>query len=406
VKSVAEAEATIIAAFAPVGTEQVPLLAAFGRHLAAAVPARADAPSFDNSAMDGYALRSDDLAGASAEAPVLLPLWGESRAGSPPPGELPPGHTMRIFTGAPMPAGADAVEMQENVSRGPEGVRFSRPAAPHQHVRRRGADLRQGERLLDIGAPLGAAELGLLASQDVASVAVYTRPRVAIVATGDELRELGEPPRPGSIVNSNATMLAAQVLESGAEPWVLPIVPDDRARVAEAIVRALRADVVVLSGGVSVGDYDVVRDALADAGVTLDFWKVNMKPGKPLAFGRRGSTPVLGLPGNPASSFLSFELFVRPGLRVMLGDAAPFRARVPATISSGVAHRPGRAEFVRARLEPNGDGWKAVPLTQQGSGSLRSIAGAQALVELAADQDDLPAGSAVQVRLLGPLAAR
>jgi molybdopterin molybdotransferase len=404
VKSVAEAEATIVAAFAPVGVEQVPLLNAFGRHLAAAVTARADAPSFDNSAMDGYALHSADLGSASPEAAVLLPLWGESRAGSPPAGELPRGHAMRIFTGAPMPTGADAVEMQENVSQGADGARFSRPAEPHQHVRQRGSDIRQGELLLDAGSALGPAELGLLASQDVASVAVYTRPRVAIVATGDELRELGEPTRPGSIVNSNATMLAAQVLEAGAEPWVLPIVPDDRVRVAEAISRALRADVVVLSGGVSVGDYDVVRDALADAGVTLDFWKVNMKPGKPLAFGRRGRTPVLGLPGNPASSFLSFELFVRPGLRVMLGDGAPFRARVPATIVGRVPHRPGRAEFVRVRLARRGDGWEALPLSQQGSGSLRSIAGAQALVELAADQGDLPAGSVVAVRLLAPLA--
>jgi molybdopterin molybdotransferase len=399
-KSVHEAEAETLAAFSPVGTERCSLLAAQGRYLAESLAARYDAPSFDNSAMDGYALIAADALRAAPDVRVELRLAGESRAGDGPSGPLLSGETYRIFTGAPLPSGADSVEMQENVASAAGRVALSAPPRVGQHVRRRGSDFVAGACLLEAGAHLGPAEIGLLASQDHASVPVFRRPRVAIVATGDELREIGEPARPGRIVNSNAYMLAAQVHEAGGDPWVLPVAKDVREAVVESLQTALRADVVVLSGGVSVGDYDVVRDALADVGLTLDFWKVSMKPGKPLAFARHGRVPVLGLPGNPGSSFLSFELFARPGLRRMLGDLRPQRARVPARLASDLRRKAGRTEFVRVTLDLAVSPWTATPLAHQGSGNLRSIATAHGLLEVPGPVEHLEAGTPVEIRLL------
>jgi molybdopterin molybdotransferase len=402
-KSVREAESETLAAFTPVGVERCALLAAQGRYLAEPLSARYDAPPFDNSAMDGYALIAADAERALQDASVSLRLTGESRAGDGPTGPVLQGETYRIFTGAPIPQGADCVEMQENVSSSAGRVVLTAQPKVGQHIRRRGSDFAAGACLLEAGARLDPAEIALLASQDHANVPVFRRPRVAIVATGDELREIGEPPRPGSIVNSNAYMLAAQVHEAGAEPWVLPVARDIREVVAESLQSALRADVVVLSGGVSVGDYDVVRDALADVGLTLDFWKVDMKPGKPLAFARHGRVPVLGLPGNPASSFLAFELFARPGLRAMLGDPRPHRARVPARLARDLRRKAGRTEFVRVTLDLSTSPWTASPLVQQGSGNLRSIASAHGLLEVPGPIDHFEAGTPVEVRLLGGL---
>lgn len=399
-KSVQEASAEILAAFDPLGSEELPLLAALGRFLTEPVSSEKALPPFDNSAMDGYALRVADIAHAQVGAPVELPVCGESRAGGELPGALTLGSTMRIFTGAPLPAGADAVELQERVVRSADHVRFALPLPRHANVRLRGSDVEVGQQVLEAHCEIGAGEIALLASLEHRTLRVYRRPRVAIVCTGDELRDLDEPERPGSIVNSNAYALSAQVLAAGAEPVLVPKARDTRADVARALRSALSADVVVLSGGVSVGDYDVVRDGLADAGITLGFWSVRMKPGKPLSFARHGSVPILGLPGNPVSAWVTFELFVRPGLRKMLGDPRPLRPRLEVTLASAMKRTPGRTEFARARLTRHGGRLMAEPLTHQSSGALSSMVNVDVLLEIPAERAELSSGTQLNALLL------
>lgn len=399
-KSVDEARTEILGAFEPIGVERVALLAGLGRFLSGDVIAVSDAPPFDNSAMDGYAVRKVDTEGATRQAPVVLPVHGESRAGGPTPEPLAPGSAMRIFTGAPMPDGADAVVLQEDTTRDGDWVNIREAPRAAQNVRKQGSDLRAGQRALARNARLSPGELGVLASQDVASVSVFRRPRVAILSTGDELRDIGELARPGSIVNSNAYALAAQVLEAGGEPWVLPPCRDLLAEATAAIRAGLSADVLVVCGGVSVGEYDVVRDALVEAGVTLEFWKIKMKPGKPVAFARAGRVPVIGLPGNPVSAWVTFELFVRPGLRKMLGDPRPERPRIRVQLADPLKRSAGRTEFARARLTLGSEGPVAQLSSRQGSGSLPSIVNVDALVIIPAERDVLAAGEWLEAVLL------
>jgi molybdopterin molybdotransferase len=400
-KSVDEASATILEAFEPVGEERLPLLRALGRFTSRPIVARRDAPTFDNSAMDGYALRAADVASASPEHPARLPVQGESRAGGELPPPLQPGSATRIFTGAVMPEGADAVLLQEDAHRDDSHVEVRAPLRSGHNVRTRGSDFHAGAALLPAYALLGSGELALLAGQDMPTVHVLRAPRVAVLCTGDELREIGEPERPGSVVNSNAYALCAQILEAGGEPVLLPNVPDEQAAAVRAIREGLRADVLVLSGGVSVGDYDVVRGALEAAGVSLEFWKVQMKPGKPMSFGRVGRVPVLGLPGNPVSAWITFELFVRPGLRKMLGDPEPRRPRLRVTLEAPLRRRAGRTEFVRARLVHRG---QALPvahlLPRQGSGDVSSLVGVDALVVVPAACTHVSPGEPLEAILL------
>jgi molybdopterin molybdotransferase len=399
-KSVEEACESVLAAFSPCGEERVPLLSALGRHLSVDLHARFDSPSFDNSAMDGYAVRASEFASVTSEQPNTCLVVGESRAGGPPPAPLAPGSAMRIFTGAPIPEGADAVVLQEDTNR--EGERVSVRERPRtgDHVRARASELRAGALALTQHTRIGPGEIALLASQEFASVTVFRKPRVAIVATGDELRDIGEPARPGSIVNSNAYALAAQVLEAGGDPWVLPVAGDRVAEVRAALRTALRADVLVLSGGVSAGDYDVVRAALEAEGIALDFWKVRMKPGKPLAFAQAGDVPVLGLPGNPVSAFVTFELFVRPGLRKMIGALQPVRPRVRVALAAPLTRKPGRVEFARARIERDGERLVARLAARQGSGAVSALANVDALVIVPAETTELDAGSTLEALLL------
>ena len=399
-KSIPAALDAILAAFAPLGSERVGLHDAQGRVLSESLCARFDMPSFNNSAMDGYAVRSEEVAGASAESPVWLPLAGESKAGDAPPAELTPGHVLRIFTGAPMPPGADAVVMQEDTQREGERVGIQLAPTPARHVRRRGGDLAAGQEILTAGTRLGPGELGLLASQQHAQVSVARRPRVALLSTGDELRDVSDPLAPGQIVNSNAYALAAQVREAGGEPWILPIVPDRLEETVSAVRAALRADLLVSIGGVSVGEYDFVRDAFAEAGVEQQFWKIAIKPGKPLSFGVREGVPVIGLPGNPVSAMVTFEVFVRPAIRRMLGDPRPFRASGRVRLAEAHTHRPGRTELARATLERGPEGFLAHLHSRQGSGSLPSMVGVEALVVLPTDQGEFEAGEVLTALLL------
>jgi molybdopterin molybdotransferase len=401
-KAVAEASQAILSSFAPLAEERVSLLSALGRFASTEVRAQYEAPAFDNSAMDGYAVRASEVVGATEDSPVRLPVHGESRAGAPPEISLRPGTAMRIFTGAALPHGADAVVVQEDTAREGDDVLLRFAAKVGHHVRARGSDLRVGSALLPRLGLLGSGEIGLLASQDIATVRVFRKPRVAILCTGDELREIGEWIRPGSIVNSNAYSLAAQVLEAGGEPVVMPSVGDRKDDVVEAITQGLMADVLVLSGGVSVGDYDVVRAALETAQVSLEFWKVRMKPGKPVSFGRAGSVPVIGLPGNPVSSWVTFELFVRPGLRRMLGDPHPQRPRAIVHLNAGWKRKPGREEYLRARLTAGPRGLTATPLAHQGSGDLSSLTGVDALVVVPSEVAEIGPEDPLEALLLRP----
>jgi len=391
-----EARAAMEGAFAPLPTERVSLLDAAGRFLAADLRVRRHAPAFDNSAMDGYAVRAAEL----ATVPVTLPKHGESRAGGPAPGALPEGHVMRIFTGAPMPSGADAVVVQEDTEDEGASVLLRFAPDPGHHVRVAGEDLREGDVLLRSGCALHPGALALLASQGVAVVPVNRRPHVAILVTGDELRDLGEDLPPGAIVDSNAYALAALVAEAGGVPRILPRGGDDLDALTQSVRAGLEADLLLTTGGVSVGKYDLVRDALSRAGVEMQFWKVALKPGKPLAFGTFGSTAVLGLPGNPVSAFVTFHVFARPGIRRLLGDPTPEEVSLPVILGAPLRHRPGRRELVRARLRREGDRLVAYPHPKQGSGSLPSLAEADALVAIPSDREAVPAGELLEAMIL------
>ena len=394
---VADALARILERIVPLPAGPIPLPAAHGRHLAAALTAPRALPPWDNSAMDGFAVRAADL----ARAPVELPVAGVIAAGRPPGAELQPGTALRIMTGAPLPRGADAVVIREEVEDLGDRARFAAPAVAGRHVRRAGEDIAAGAEVLGAGARIGPGEIGVLAALGHAEVPVRRRPRVAILSTGDELCPLGQDPGPGQIISSNEHALAAQVAEAGGEVARTALVPDDRARTRDALAAALDCDVVVSSGGVSVGDYDEVRGALEDLGVTLDFWKVRMRPGKPVAFGLAGSGAlVFGLPGNPVSSLVSFELFVRPALLALAGAAELTRPRAEVVLAAPVAKEPGRAHYLRARLRRTGGALEALPHARQGSGMLSSLIGVDALLELPAEAGDQPAGARCAALLL------
>lgn len=385
---------------APLGMETVALPAAFGRVLADDVVARLDSPPFANSAMDGYALRAADLTQALKEAPVTLPVVGESSAGGAELPACPAGVAVRIFTGAALPVGADAVVLQEDVAREGELARFSEPASTGQNIRQQGEDARVGDVLLRRGGRVTAGEIGLLASQGIGEVAVVRRPRVAVLSSGDELRRIDDPERPGSIINSNAYMLEAMLRDAGAIPDVLPIAPDDLSALTAALQGALRDnDLVITSGGVSVGDHDLMRPAFAAAEIDVGFWKVAIKPGKPFAFGRRADgKAVLGLPGNPVSAFVTFEVLVRPLLRALAGDAAPYRGLLRATLASTVKQTRGRDELLRGRLVPDAScapGVAFVPVPRRGSGALPALAGVDVLAVIPAGGGEVAAGTAV-----------
>jgi molybdopterin molybdotransferase len=403
-----EALSRILALGSPaLRVERVALDEADGRVLREDVVAGVDLPGFDYSAMDGYAVRSADLSGEPR-----LPVIGASRTGAVP-DALAAGSAMRIFTGAALPAGADAVVMQEDVTREGDVAVFAARPRLGQNVRRRGDDLRAGSVALARGTRLRPAHLALAASLDRSEVDVATRPDVAVLATGDELRRPGTEPAPGTIPESNTVALRAMARRAGARARLLPYVRDDRAATERAFASALaEADVVVTVGGVSVGDHDLVRPALEAVGVALDFWRVAMKPGKPLAVGRfaradagRRDAIVLGLPGNPASAMVTFSLFGVPLLRALQGDQRPFPATRRARMTRAHAHEPGRLELARATIADDEDGrLTATTLGNQASGAATSMARSDALVLVPADAGGVPAGAEVDVLLLAELA--
>jgi molybdopterin molybdotransferase len=377
----ADAERRFVALGAEItlGDERVGLDAAAGRVLREDVTSPEDLPAFDYSAMDGYAVALDSFPGAG---PWTLPVLGESRTGAMP-DDLVPGCACRIFTGAAIPEGADAVVMQEKVARVGDRATFDAKPKAGAHVRRRGEDLARGAVAVTRGTRLRPRHVGLLATCDRAWAVVARRPVVTLLSTGDELRPPGMPGARGSIPESNGLALRAMAEGAGAIARIAPIVGDDRAATERAMEAALAgSDVLVTVGGVSVGEHDWVRPALEASGVALDFWKVAMKPGKPLVLGRRGRQVVVGLPGNPASAMVTFALFGLPLLRAMQGDVAPTAPRRRALCAAAfVRAEAGRAEFVRASIVRRADGETTVtPLGNQASGATSSMAAADALL--------------------------
>ncbi len=354
--------------------------------------------------MDGYAVRRADLAGASERQPIALPVVFEVAAGGQALRRLEAGEAARIFTGAPLPPGADAIVMQERTRAANGRVEFLLEPEPREHVRDAGEDFQIGDLLIETGTVLGAAHLGVLASVGRSIVAVHQHPTVAILSGGDELVEPDRVADDGRIVSSNSYTLAAQCREIGARPIYLGIA-EDRPEAIEARLRAgLRADVIVSSAGVSVGDHDHVRGVLEKLGCRLLFWGVLMKPGYPLAFGvvEATGTLVFGLPGNPVSTAVTFEQFVRPALRKLMGHHQLFRPVVKARLSEGLKKGRGRMHFVRVTLGREGGAIVATPTVNQSSGVLTSLVRGQGLAIIPVEVEKLAAGSEVDVQIIDP----
>ena len=395
--TVEEALEAIVSRVEPLGTERVEILAALGRVLAEPIVSRREIPPWPNSSMDGYAVRSADTGRG-----VALKVVGRIEAGALPARAVGAGEAMRIFTGAPLPDGADAVVPQEDVEavNGRIDLRASVDAAAY--VRAAGEDVRVGDRVLESGTVLSAAEIGLLATLGYGQVRVYRRPRVAILSTGNELADLGAEPGPGQIPNTNTYSLTAQVLEAGGEPVSLGVARDRLEAIAERIASARDADMLVSSAGVSVGDLDLVRKALIEAGAELHLWQVSMRPGKPITFGSLAGHPVFGLPGNPVSAMVTFELFVRPALLKMSGRRRLTRPRVHARALTPIANPGNRRGYLRVRLERDGEVLGARLTGEQGSAILRSMIIADGLAVIDPDTT-VDTGSSVEVILLREL---
>jgi len=364
--------------------------------LAIDIIAERSLPGFDNSAMDGYAVRSGDL-------PGTLPVVATVAAGAPLTEPVPESSAVRIFTGAAMPPELDTVVIQEDATT--DGDQVTLPAAPPgDNVRKLGEDIAPGDVVVAKGTRIAAWELGVLAALGIAEISVSRMPRVALIATGDELVDVTTPPGPGQLVDSSAHALVALIAEAGGVAHRVGIARDDVSALAGLISAALGYDVVITTGGVSVGDRDHVHAALAASGVELELYKVAMKPGKPFSFGMRpgddGGTPVFGLPGNPVSTVVAFELFLRPALLAMQGATKIERPRAPVQLVRGYRKQAGRAHYLRATVVRNGDHLIAHPHPKQGSAMLSSLVGCNALVELAADDTEIPPGSTVPALLL------
>jgi len=398
--SVAEALARVLEATPVLDVERVRLGDALGRVAAADVTSARAVPGAPNSAMDGFAVRHADL----APTPARLRIVATEPAGTVVTTAVQPGTAIKLFTGSVVPAGADTVVRVEDTAERDGIVEVKVAPAPGANIRGAGEDVRPGQVVVAAGAVLGPADLGVLASVGCAKVAVHRRPRVAIVATGSELVEVDVEPGPGQVVNSNAYALAGAVREAGGEPVVQPIVRDRREDIRAALGEALAADVLLTSGGVSVGELDFVKETLDALGVERLFWKVAQKPGKPLTVGRRDGHLVFGLPGNPVSALVCFALYVRPALRRMQGDLRAHLPVVQARLAQKTRKASGLTEFVRVRLDERDGGWIATPYSSQSSGVLSSLSAGAGLLVGPADVDELAAGASYPVVVAGAAA--
>ena len=403
--TVAEASARILEHIEPLPAERVALLDAPGRVLAEPIVAPLTLPPWTNSAMDGYAVRGEDIANASGDNPVRLPVLETVAAGGFASRPLGPAEAIRIMTGAPLPHGADTVVRVEDTDGGTEVVAIRDARDTRRNIRPRGEDLREGDTVLDSGTPLGAAQIGVLASVGRATVEVVRRPRVALLGSGDELVDLDrfhEALAGRKIVSSNNYTLHALVRDAGGEPVDLGIAADEPASLRERLVRSRGCDLLVTSAGVSVGEFDYTRDVLAALGADMKFWKVRMRPGAPIGFGLLGGMPWIGLPGNPVSTMVTFELFVRPAIRRLLGHTRLFRRPIPVVLEEAGSIGARLTHFLRAIVTTHDDGRVTARLTgPQGSGILTSMSRANALLIVPEDRPRAEAGEMLNALLLG-----
>ncbi|MDQ2930344.1 MAG: molybdopterin molybdotransferase MoeA [Gemmatimonadota bacterium] len=402
--TVSDAVARIVAGIEPLGVERVALLDALGRVLATPVISPLTLPAWDNSAMDGYALRAADVEGATAEKPVSLTVLETVAAGAFPSRAVEAGSCTRIMTGAPLPEGVDTVIRLEDTDGGIERVSIRSDRDAGRNIRHRGEDITTGTRVLDCGQPIGAAQIGVLASVGASSVDVYRQPRVAFFGSGDEIVDLdrfSEALDGKKIVTSNSYTLHSLIRLNGGIPVNLGVARDDPKDIRARIDRAVGCDLLITSAGISAGEFDYLRPVLAEAGVTLDVWKVRMRPGAPLGFGWLAKMPWIGLPGNPVSTMVTFELFVRPVMRRMLGHTRLFRRPIPVTLEEPVKIGAALTHFLRAIVSVQANGTLSARLTgPQGSGILTSMSVANALLVIPEERPRVEAGETVNAILL------
>lgn len=398
--TVEEALDKILCHIRPLGSEKVSLLEALRRVIAEDIHANRDVPPLDNSGMDGYAVKNLDIKNSSKDHPVRLKVVEDLPAGSISTKTLRRGQAIRIMTGAPIPKGANTIIPVEETEKEEGFVSIFKAVSSGEHIRRAGEDVKKGDLVVSVGDLIRPAEVGMLASLGRSFISVYQKPLVAILCTGEELVDVDGDLDEVKIVSSNSYTLAAQVRDCGAIPIQLGIAKDRREEIREKLRQGIRADVLISSGGVSVGDYDFVKDALNDLGVKMVFWRVAMKPGKPLAFGTIRRKPVFGLPGNPVSSMVSFEQFVRPSLLKMMGHRHLFRPTVEAILKEDIHKEPGRRHFIRSSVSFEKDHYFATTTGAQGSGILRSMLRANGLIVIPEDREIVKAGEKVKVQLL------
>lgn len=393
-KSVEAAVEKILSAISPLPPEDIPVSSAVGRFSAAEAIASVNLPPFDNSAMDGYAVSSAEVKPASPDSPVELRVIGEVPAGRLYDGTLGAGECIRIFTGSPVPAGADAIVMQEDTKREGDRVQILDPARPFENIRLCGEDVKTGQTILGSGQRITPGTVNLLLAAGCAEVSVTRRPVIGLLATGDELRSAGEALAPGEIYESNRHMLAAQVRQAGCEARVFDLVPDTLDGTRAAIESAFgECDALITTGGVSVGEHDYVKEAFSGIGGELDFWRVKIKPGKPFVYGTLGKKFLFGLPGNPVSAFVTFMVLVRPALQHWLGATRTGLPSHPAILKDTLVNRGDRRHYMRLQIDADGN---AISAGVQASHMLHSLAVANALIDVP-PATTLEAGTTVKV---------
>lgn len=398
--NVDDAKKIILSKIRVLDSEKIDILASIGRILAGDICSDLNIPPFDNSAMDGYAVSSSDAAEASQQKPASLEVIEDLPAGGVAKQKIQKGEATRIMTGAPIPQGANAVIMVEKTQRDGKRVKVFEGVKPNKNIRRLGEDIKRGELVLKKGKIISSAEMGILASLGIKSIRVTKCPRIGILATGDELAEIGENLKPGKIRNSNTYSLFGQVKSAGGTPHQLGIARDNKIEIRKKIEGGLDNDMLLISGGVSVGDYDYVKEVMAGLDGRIEFWKVAMRPGKPLAFGVINGKPVFGLPGNPVSSMVSFEVFVRPAILKMLGQSHDIRMEIDAVLEEDIDKKIGFRYFLRAQTRWEDGVYLTRTTGPQGSGILKSMTLANSLIILPEEKEYIKKGTKVRVRFL------
>jgi molybdopterin molybdotransferase len=397
---VEEALNHILNSISPLDLEKTDILNALGRVIGEDIYSDRNIPPKDNSAMDGYALKSEDTKGASADAPAVVETIEDIPAGHPSQKTIGPGQAARIMTGAFVPEGADTVVKVEDTEHDGNRVRIFVESPKGENIRYSGEDVKVGDLVISKGKIVGPAEVGMLASLGRSFIKVYQKPLVAIIATGDEIADIDEDTSGGKIISSNSYSLHAQVRECGALPLQTGIAKDREESLMAAFRAALRADVIISSGGVSVGDYDFVKDVMAEMGTNIEFWQVAQRPGKPLAFGTMEGKLVFGLPGNPVSSMITFEEYVRPALLKMMGREEIFRRTITATLMEDIKKKSGLKHFIRALVKKEGERFTVSTTGEQGSGILKSMVLANGIIVLPENRTSVKKGEEVTVQLI------